>query len=114
MKNNVKNWTTKEVKQSLDKFNNILIKNTFLLQYLKKEFSASSAYCLSMLPEEEDIIYEILVNGNIIIDLEFNKHTNETVVINVTDVDEYLKTLTNESGRVFFTLAKEIGKQKNI
>lgn len=32
----------------------------------------------------------------------------------VTDVDEYLKTLTNESGRVFFTLAKEIGKQKNI
>ncbi|HFC6558318.1 hypothetical protein [Neisseria meningitidis] len=110
---NVKNWTTKEVKQSLDKFNNILIKNTFLLQYLKKEFSASSAYCLSMLPEEEDI-YEILVNGNIIIDLEFNKHTNETVVINVTDVDEYLKTLTNESGRVFFTLAKEIGKQKNI
>ena len=44
MKNNVKNWTTKEVKQSLDKFNNILIKNTFLLQYLKKEFSASSAY----------------------------------------------------------------------
>lgn len=56
MKNNVKNWTTKEVKQSLDKFNNILIKNTFLLQYLKKEFSASSAYCLSMLPEEEDIL----------------------------------------------------------
>lgn len=53
MKNNVKNWTTKEVKQSLDKFNNILIKNTFLLQYLKKEFSASSAYCLSMLPEED-------------------------------------------------------------
>ena len=113
MKNNVKNWTTKEVKQSLDEFNDVLIKNTFLLQYLKKEFSASSAYCLSMLPEEEDI-YEILVNGNIIVDLEFNKHTNETVAINVTDVDEYLKTLTNESGRVFFTLAKEIGKQKNI
>ena len=113
MKNNVKNWTTKEVKQSLDKFNNILIKNTFLLESLKKEFSASSDYCLSMLHEEVDI-YEILVNGNIIIDLEFNKHTNETVVINVTDVDEYLKTLTNESGRVFFTLAKEIGKQKNI
>ena len=42
------------------------------------------------------------------------QNTNETVVINVTDVDEYLKTLTNESGRVFFTLAKEIGKQKNI
>ena len=52
--------------------------------------------------------------GILLLIQKFNKHTNETVVINVTDVDEYLKTLTNESGRVFFTLAKEIGKQKNI
>ena len=33
-----------------------------------------------MLPEEEDI-YEILVNGNIIVDLEFNKHTMKQLLL---------------------------------
>ena len=55
-----------------------------------------------MLPEEEDI-YEILVNGTKIVNLEFNKRAN------VIDIDEYIETLNNESGKLFFRLAKKIG-----
>lgn len=112
-KNSIKKWTLEEVKQSLDEFNWILLNNTFIVEYLKKEFAASSAYCLSMLPEEEDI-YEVLVNGNILINLEFNKHTNEIFVCNTIDIDKYIDSLTNEAGKNFFRLAKEIGKQQNI
>lgn len=57
---NTKIWTRDEVENSLNEFNNILLDNTFIIDDLKKKFLATSAYCLSMLPEEEDI-YEILL-----------------------------------------------------
>ena len=105
---NTKIWTENEVEQSLNEFNDILLNNTFLIDDLKKKFLATSAYCLSMLPEEEDI-YEILVNGTKIVNLEFNKHANTSYITNVTDIDEYIKTLNNEAGKLFFRFAKEIG-----
>ena len=107
-------WTENEVDQSLNEFNDVLLNNTFLINDLKKKFLATSAYCLSMLPEEEDI-YEILVNGTKIVNLEFNKHANISYITNVIDIDEYIETLNNESGKLFFRLAKEIGlRNKNI
>ena len=105
---NTKIWTENEVEQSLNEFNDILLNNTFLIDDLKKKFLATSAYCLSMLPEEEDI-YEILVNGTKIVSLEFNKHANTSYITNVTDIDEYIKTLNNEAGKSFFRFAKKIG-----
>ena len=100
-------WTENEVEQSLNQFNDVLLKNTFLIDDLKKKFLATSAYCLSMLPEED--IYEILVNGTKIVNLEFNKHANTSYITNVIDIDEYIETLNNESGKLFFRLAKKIG-----
>lgn len=105
---NTKIWTENEVEQSLNEFNDILLNNTFLIDDLKKKFLATSAYCLSMLPEEEDI-YEILVNGTKIVNLEFDKHANTSYITNVTDIDEYIKTLNNEAGKSFFRFAKKIG-----
>ncbi|WP_455229505.1 hypothetical protein [Kingella denitrificans] len=105
---NTKIWTENEVEQSLNEFNDILLNNTFLIDDLKKKFLATSAYCLSMLPEEEDI-YEILVNGTKIVNLEFNKHANTSYITNVTDIDEYIKILNNEAGKSFFRFAKKIG-----
>lgn len=105
---NTKIWTENEVEQSLNEFNDILLNNTFLIDDLKKKLLATSAYCLSMLPEEEDI-YEILVNGTKIVNLEFNKHANTSYITNVTDIDEYIKTLNNEAGKSFFRFAKKIG-----
>lgn len=105
---NTKIWTENEVEQSLNEFNDILLNNTFLIDDLKKKFLATSAYCLSMLPEEEDI-YEILVNGTRIVNLEFDKHANTSYITNVTDIDEYIETLNNEAGILFFRLAKKIG-----
>ena len=101
-------WTENEVEQSLNEFNDVLLNNTFLIDDLKKKFLATSAYCLSMLPEEEDI-YKILVNGTKIVNLEFNKHANTSYITNVTDIDEYIKTLNNEAGKLFFRFAKKIG-----
>lgn len=101
-------WTENEVEQSLNEFNDILLNNTFLIDDLKKKLLATSAYCLSMLPEEEDI-YEILVNGTKIINLEFNKHANTSYITNVTDIDDYIEKLNNEAGKLFFRLAKKIG-----
>ena len=101
-------WTENEVEQSLNEFNDILLNNTFLIDDLKKKFLATSAYCLSMLPEEEDI-YKILVNGTKIVNLEFDKHANTSYITNVIDIDGYIETLNNESGKLFFRLAKKIG-----
>ena len=101
-------WTENEVEQSLNEFNDIMLNNTFLIDDLKKKFLATSVYCLSMLPEEEDI-YEILVNGTKIVNLEFNKHANTSYITNVIDIDEYIETLNNEAGKLFFRLAKKIG-----
>ena len=101
-------WTENEVEQSLNAFNDILLNNIFLIEDLKKKFLATSAYCLSMLPEEEDI-YEILVNGTKIVNLEFDKHANTSYITNVSDIDEYIETLNNEAGKLFFRLAKRIG-----
>ena len=101
-------WTENEVEQSLNEFNDVLLNNTFLIDDLKKKFLATSAYCLSMLPEEDDI-YEILVNGTKIVNLEFDKHANTSYITNVSDIDEYIETLNNEAGKLFFRFAKEIG-----
>ena len=72
-------WTENEVEQSLNEFNDLLLNNTFLINDLKKKFLATSAYCLSMLPEEEDI-YEILgetlveeINEELGIDIELSE-----------------------------------------
>lgn len=102
-------WTENEVEQSLNEFNDILLNNTFLIDDLKKKFLATSAYCLSMLPEED--IYKILVNGTKIVNLEFNKHANTSYITNVIDIDEYIETLNNEACKLFFRLAKKIGMQ---
>ena len=107
---NTKIRTENEVEQSLNEFNDILLNNTFLIDDLKKKLLATSAYCLSMLPEEEDI-YEILVNGTKIVNLEFDKHANTSYITNVTDIDDYIETLNNEAGKLFFRFAKKIGMQ---
>lgn len=102
---NIKQWTKGEVELLLNEFNDILLNNIFLIKYLKKEFLAKSVYCLSMLPEEEDI-YEVLVNGSVLVNLEFNKHTNDVLVCSI--IDEYIKILNNESGRNFLDLLKKL------
>lgn len=106
----IKRWTREEVELLLNESNHILLGNIFLIEYLKKQFLATSAYCLSLLPVEEDI-YEVLVNGSIIIELEFNRRTHDIFIVSTIDIDEYINTLTNESGKIFYRLAKEIGRQ---
>lgn len=103
-------WTEKEVRDNLNKFNWMLTDNIILMDILQKKFGARNVYCLGYLPTEVDY-YEILINGEIIVDLEFDKFDKNIVINSVKPIKTYINEIKNEHSKKFHEIASKIGKE---
>lgn len=102
-----KELTKKEIQENLHHANKILFENEHIINFLKRKFHIETLFCLYMQPEQE-YLYEILVNGDIIINLEFNTQTKEVFCVSEENFTEYLNNINNRQERNFLLLVREI------
>lgn len=85
--------------------------NQYIIDYLKENFNAKSIYCLTMLPYQ---IHEFktLVNGDLIVHIEFNPFDNSLLNVSSQSIDEYIDKLSDSRDKEFMIFAREIGQEK--
>lgn len=102
---------TKEyVKNISNDTNKVVYDNEYVMNYLKSKYSVQTFFCTYMQPEQE-YLYEIIINGNIIVNLEFNTQTKEILCISEVSITEYLNTINNEQEKKFLLLVSEIARE---
>ncbi|WP_343694020.1 hypothetical protein [Chitinophaga sp.] len=92
--------------QSLFNSNNEVIKK---LKLVYPEMI--SAYILNWIPEQGEYIYFILINGSIIVQIEWNREDDECHITGTFSIPEYYKGITKTS-KLKLTIALELATKE--
>lgn len=104
-----KKLTIIEVEDILNQNNTLL--NDKVLHVLYDKFNYKSIYCLYMLPEQEDL-YQVLIDGILLVDFEVNKETNEFLFTSQMNIKDYLYSIKDPREKEFLQLASKIGRMR--
>lgn len=85
--------TKQNVQEILINNNKVLFENKYIINFLKKR-SIKTFFCIYMLPDQE-YLYEIVINGGVILNLEFNTQTKEVLCTSEVRITDYLDTINN-------------------
>lgn len=110
MRNNKIALTKEYVQDILKSTNNVLMDNKYVVDFLYKKYKTNNIFCMHMLPEQE-YLYEILINGNLIIHLEFNTQSKDIILTSEISIENYLNEIDDEQEKVFLLFASEIAQQ---
>ena len=102
--------TKKDIQENLYHANQILFENEYVVNFLKRKFHVETLCCLYMQPEQE-YLYEILVNGDTIINIEFDTQTKEVFCVSEVNFTEYLNNINNRQEKKFLLLVREIAHE---
>lgn len=101
-----------EVREMMEKENKLLFDNKLIINFLVANFCIKHM-CLYSYMELDVEFYEILLNGVLMVYIEYDKNNEKVVLDSVVAIDDkFMKKLNNIREKTFFKFAKEVYQEE--